>query len=361
MSTLLVWREQLQIFYAKYSFFIRTGFQFCLGFLVFYQINTNIGFMKAASSMVCTAGLAAICAFLPLIVMVMAATALVLLHFYTLSLPVAIVAALLFLLMYIFYFRFSSGKSWLVLLMASSFAMDIPFVLPIAAGLLGTPVCIVPAACGTFSYYMIHLVKGSSSTFKADDGVELVETLISFTKQTLMNQEMWVMIAAVAACILFVYSIRTLSIDHAWKFASTVGAVTAVVIGATGNVALNLHISLSPLIISAAIGVLVGLLLELIFLSVDYARTEYLEFEDDEYHYYVKAVPKIGVTVPQKSVKHINERQNTGNIGSKNIRGNNGSQASASYGTGYPERQKSADEILLERSLNKELGLDGKR
>lgn len=357
MSTLLVWREQLQMFYAKYSLFIRIVFRFCLGFLVFYQINSNIGFMKAASSTPCTAGLALICSFLPLIVMVMAATALVLLHFYTLSLPVAIVAALLFLLMYIFYFRFSSGKAWLVLLMACSFSVDVPFVLPIAVGLIGTPVCIVPAACGTFSYYMIHLVKGSSSTFKASDGVELIETLMSFTKQTLMNQEMWVMTAAVAVCILLVYSIRTLSVDHAWKFGAAVGAVTAVIIGATGNVALNLHISLSPLIISAVIGVLVGLLLEVIFLSVDYARTEYLEFEDDEYHYYVKAVPKIGVSVPQKSVKHINERQNTGNVSSKKSRGG---QTSASYGTGYLERQKSADEILLERSLNKELGLNVK-
>ena len=149
MSTLLVWREQLQIFYAKYSIFIRIGLQFALGFLVFNQINSNIGFMKAASKTPCTLGLSAVCAFLPLIVMVMAATALVLLHFYTLSLPVAIVAALLFLLMYIFYFRFSTGKSWLVLLMACSMAMNVPFVLPNAVGLLGTPAGAVPVACGT--------------------------------------------------------------------------------------------------------------------------------------------------------------------------------------------------------------------
>lgn len=360
MSTLLVWREQLQIFYAKYSMFIRIGLQFALGFLVFSQINSNIGFMKAASKMPCTLGLSAVCAFLPLIVMVMAATALVLLHFYTLSLPVAIVSALLFLLMYIFYFRFSTGKSWLVLLMACSLAIDVPFVLPIAVGLLGTPACAVPVACGTFSYYLIHLVKGSSSTFKAGDGVELVETLISFTKQSLMNQEMWIMIGAVVACILFVYSIRTRSVDHAWKIASAAGAVMAVVICTAGNIALNLHISLSPLVISGVIGVLAGLLLEVVFLSVDYARTEYLEFEDDEYHYYVKAVPKIGVTVPQKSVKHINERQNTGNIGSKKNWVDNSTQTPPAYGTGYLDRSKSADEILLERSLNKELGLDGK-
>ena len=304
--------------------------------------------------------MAAACAILPMIVMVMAATALVLLHFYTLSLPVAIVAALLFLLMYIFYFRFSTGKSWLVLLMACSLAMDVPFVLPIAAGLLGTPTCAIPVACGTFSYYLIHLVKGSSSTFKAGDGVELVETLISFTKQSLMNQEMWIMVAAAAICILFVYSIRIRSVDHAWKIASAAGAVMAVVIAAAGNITLNLHISLTPLVVSGIIGVLAGLLLEVVFLSVDYARTEYLEFEDDEYHYYVKAVPKIGVTAPQKSVKHINERQNTGNVGNKKNWVDNSTQTPASAGTGYLDRPKSADEILLERSLSKELGLDGK-
>ncbi len=360
MSTLLVWREQLQVFYAKYSVFIRIGFQFILGFLVFYLINSNVGFMEKASSTVCTLGLSAVCAVLPLIVMVMAATALLLLHFYTLSLPVAIVAALLFLLMYIFYFRFSTGKAWLVLLTAVSFALNVPFVIPIAVGLLGTPVCMVPAVCGTFSYYMIQLVKGSSSTFKAGDEVQLVETLIAFAKQALMNQEMWVMAGAVAVCILLVYCIRTRSVDHAWKIATVSGAAAGVIIGVAGNVTLNLHIALAPLIISGALGVGAGLVLELIFLSVDYVRTEHLEFEDDEYHYYVKAVPKIGVTAPQKSVKHINERQNTGNISDGKGWGSKSIQSSSSYGTGLLGNAGSADEILLQRSLNKELGLDGK-
>ena len=104
-------------------------------------------------------------------------------------------------------------------------------------------------------------------------------------------------------------------------------------------------------------GVGVGLVLELVFLSVDYVRTERLEFEDDEYHYYVKAVPKIGVTAPQKSVKHINEWQNTGVIIDGKGWGG-GIQNSSGYGTGMLGDSKSADQILLQRSLNKELGLD---
>ena len=93
-----------------------------------------------------------------------------------------------------------------------------------------------------------------------------------------------------------------------------------------------------------------GLVLELLFFSVDYSRTENIQFEDDEYYYYVKAVPKVGVAVPEKKVKRITENQpqettviredaDLNNINTEN----------------------DADDILLTRSLSKELGLEKQR
>ena len=38
----------------------------------------------------------------------------------------------------------------------------------------------------------------------------------------------------------------------------------------------------------------------------DYSRTERLEYEDDEYYYYVKAVPKASVSTSERSIKKIN-------------------------------------------------------
>ena len=128
MSTLLIWREKLQKIYAGYSGYILKGLQFLMGLILFALINSNIGFMKIASSIVCTVGLAAVCTFFPMIVMVMAATVLILVHFYALSLPIAVVAAVIFLIMYIFYFRFTPRKAWIVLLSAMAFGLKIPFV-----------------------------------------------------------------------------------------------------------------------------------------------------------------------------------------------------------------------------------------
>ena len=38
----------------------------------------------------------------------------------------------------------------------------------------------------------------------------------------------------------------------------------------------------------------------------DYTRTERLEYEDDDYYYYVKAVPKALVATSERSIKKIN-------------------------------------------------------
>ena len=43
--------------------------------------------------------------------------------------------------------------------------------------------------------------------------------------------------------------------------------------------------------------------------AVDYSRTEHLQFEDDEYYYYIKAVPKVSLAAEEKTIKRINVRQ----------------------------------------------------
>lgn len=332
MSTLLIWREKLQKIYARYSIYILKGMQFLMGLILFAMINSNIGFMKMASSVFCTIGLAVVCTFFPMIVMLMAATLLVLAHFYALSLPIMLIAAVVFVIMYIFYFRFTPKKAWIVLLSAMAFGLKLPFIVPVVFGLLGTPVWIVPAACGIMAYYMADFVKGSAAALKSVDAEGLAGSLISSAKQILGGKEMWLMIVAVVIGILVVNLVRTRAINHAWKIASAAGAVVCVVVALVGNIMLKGELSYASLVLSAAAGVVLGVALEFLFFCVDYSRTENIQFEDDEYYYYVKAVPKVGVSAPEKKVKHITEDAGNAN--------------------------DNTDDILLTRSLSKELGLE---
>ena len=93
-----------------------------------------------------------------------------------------------------------------------AFSLKIPFVIPIAFGLLGSPVWIVPASCGIITYYMTDYVKVSAAALKEADASGIAANLMSFTKQVLASKEMWLMVMAVTIGILVV----NLSVQEVW-------------------------------------------------------------------------------------------------------------------------------------------------
>ena len=205
MSTLLVWKDQIEKIYARYSFYIVKILQFVLGLCVFGLINSNIGFMKALSSTVCTVGLAAVTAFLPVGMLALVAALLVLVHLYALSLPVAGLCLAIFLVMYIFYVRFTPKKSWLVVVAAVAVALKVPYVIPVVFGLLGAPSFAVSMMLGTIVYYMLHTVKLTASAFQSGGVKELLDGIMVFTKQILANKEMWMMVVVLLLAMMVVY------------------------------------------------------------------------------------------------------------------------------------------------------------
>ena len=75
---------------------------------------------------------------------------------------------------------------------------------------------------------------------------------------------------------------------------------------------MNVSVSVGAVVLGTLGSLLLALVVEFFVLSVDYSRTEYTQFEDDEYYYYVKAVPKMSIAVSNKKVKKINSRHRTG-------------------------------------------------
>lgn len=314
MSNLFVWKEQLQTIYARQAKYIDKSLQFILGLFVFGFINVNIGYMKTASQPIATVALALICALLPLILMVILAATLILLHLYTLAMPIAIVVGTIFVLMFIFYFRLTPKKAIILLLTPLAFALKVPYVIPIAYGLVGTPIYAIPIACGTMVYYILAYVKTSATTITSSSVDGMIGKITVFAKQIFQNKEMFIIIIAFVLCLLTVYAIHKLSVDHAWTIAIASGAMVNIIAIIAGNSTFDIKTAYGALIFGNILAVVIALVLEFFVFTVDYSRTEHLEFEDDEYYYYVKAIPKISVAAPEKMVKRINERQETAAI-----------------------------------------------
>ncbi len=320
MDTIIELREKLQEVYAQHSKIIEKAFRFILAFLVFYEINKNIGFLQAAASPVVALALAVICAFLPLLFTVFGATALILAHMYGVSLGILIVVSLVFLVMYIFYFRLTPKMALAVLLTPLAFVFHMPFAVPMAYALLSTPTAMAAVACGTITYYMLEYVKVGATGLTGEDAPGLIEQLSVCTRQIFQNKEMWVAVVTFMIAFMVVYTLRRQSFNHAWTVAVIVGTVIYLVAEVAGDIAMEVAVSYGSMVLGGIAAVIVGLILEILFFTVDYSRCENLQYEDDEYYYYVKAVPKLNVAKPEKQVKHISGRDESEVMDAEEVR-----------------------------------------
>ncbi len=305
MTNLLVLREQLKRFYGKYEVYITPALKFLLAFVSFTMINQTIGYMSALNSMAIVLILALLCSFLPMNLTVVLAAGVALAHLYAFSLECAVVALAVFLLMFILYFRFSPKDTVVVLLTPLFFILKIPYAVPIAMGLIGTPASAVSVACGVIVYYVIGYMNESASVLNTFDAEGAVEKFRFIIDGVLGNKTMLIMVVAFAVTIVVVYFIRRLSVDYAWTIAIITGALVDILVLLFGDLMFNTNVSIIGLIVGSVISVLLIKVLEFFVFNVDYSRTEMVQFEDDEYYYYVKAVPKNTVATPEKRVKTI--------------------------------------------------------
>lgn len=306
-------KEYILKFYTKYSRYIDWGFKFILALLTFAFINNHVGFLPALSNPAVTLGLSVVCTFLPTIVTVIFVAANVIIQLFTFAPGIAAVCGLILVFMFAMYFRFVPGKSVILLLTPLAFTMKIPILIPIVFGLIGSPVCAVPIAFGIIIFFMLFYVKSYVAVIETVAESGAMAQIVTFAQQLFSNKEMWLIIVSFTVVLFLVYNIKRMAVDHAWEIAIAAGVLTNIILMAFGYVMLEVAISYVGLIIGSIFAAAIALVVEVFVFSVDYSRTEHLQFEDDEYYYYVKAIPKVSMTVPEKTVKKINVRQEQGN------------------------------------------------
>ena len=307
-------------YYGKYSKYVDKAVQFVLALLTFTFINQKVGFSDIASHPITTVLLSVICMLLPMQLTIVLATVAVLLQLVTVSSAMTVLASVLFVIMYVFYFRFTPKHTIILLLVPIAFMLKVPILIPVLYGLIGGPICILPISMGTIIYYMMDFVSTNSTLLQTAEETELIDLISGYANQLFTNPVLWCMIIALAITLLLVHGVRKMSIDYAWEIAIIAGILGNINVMAYGYIIMDVPLSYVELLIESLIVIVVALIVKFFVFSVDYTRTEYLQFEDDEYYYYVKAIPKASVTIPEKTVKRINERQKTGVIDAEQVK-----------------------------------------
>lgn len=305
MMTLLEFRARIRELYQKFSMYIDPMVKFLIALLVFTMINTSIGYEDRLTKAPILLLLSLLCAFTPSSVLVLVAMFVSIAHIYKASIILAILIVLIFIVLYCFFLRYTPKYGYVVLAIPILFPIHLPYAVPILLGLIANPITILPTSCGVIIYYIFYVIKEEALS---QTGISLDDTLVLYQRvieKILGNKQMIMTIIMFAVIICVVYVVRRLKIEYAYEIAIGAGAVTSIL----GFLIVDLQLDISKQIGTMVLGTIISAVLVVIIQFfrrvLDYTAVENVQFEDDDYYYYVKAVPKINVSVPQIRVKRI--------------------------------------------------------
>ncbi len=320
MTNLLVMKEYLKQFYAKYEVYLHPLTKFLLSLISLGMINSKLGYMGTINHVSIVLIVALMCSFLPRTCIILFDALFILLHLYAMALECAVVALALFLVLFLLYFRFSPKSIIAVVITPICFGLKIPYLVPVAYGLASTPASAVAVGCGVVAYYLISYMSGNAAAVSGMAADEMVTRFRFVIDGLIGNKAMLLTIVAFSITIMVVYIVRRLPIVQSWRIAILAGVLTDIMVMLIGDLMLdtNLSISILGLLGGSIVAALVGEVLRFLLFNVDYYRMERVQFEDDEYYYYVKAVPKITIAKPSKNVKKINSQRRPQHQSSQN-------------------------------------------
>lgn len=309
MTQLLVYREQIQKFYQKYSFLLNPMFRFLAGYITFSSMNRIIGYHPYLNHWYIELLCSVLCILLPGNVMLFFVTVFAVAHIYYVSAMLSVVVGIIFGVLYFAYLKFVPEQAYLIMAFPILFSMNLVYVLPILLGLIMSPLSLIPIMCGTEVYYLLLTITSVIGT-STDVNANLYHVVV---QQFFGNEEMFVLMFVFYIIALVVYFIRNRAIQFIYEKAILTGGILNLILLLTVNFLFALDMEVISIFWGTFASVFIVFVIQFMRVMLTYASVENLQFEDDEYVYYVRAVPKASVAAPRKRIKRFAVRKFTEN------------------------------------------------
>ena len=121
----------------------------------------------------------------------------------------------------------------------------------------------------------------------------------------LSDKAMLLTILVFVLVIAVTYIIYRQSFEYSWLIAIGTGTILGIILFLVGGIVLEADVNILVIFLGSIGGAVIALIAQFFKGVLDYSRTETVQFEDDEYYYYVKAVPKVKVSEQNVKVQKI--------------------------------------------------------
>ncbi len=297
-------RDNIKIFYAKYPIQIGFLIKFLICLASMLVINDMVGYKSVVNNVAADLLVSIICMFLPVRLIAIVLSFVITYNLSGLSVYAALAMFAIYVVLYLVFFRFTPELGMILVITPVLARLNIAYCIPVIAGLMYSPVAIIPVVFGLLVYNVLNAVCLDSSWAVATeiDGIDLVT---SMSVDVIKNSTFLLMAVCFSAVLIVTFVIRRLSVNYSHYIAIGSGVLLNILVMLIGAYAFDLSKTISVLwvIFGSIISIVIAVVADFFILTVDYARTERVQYEDDEYYYYVKAVPKIVIKEEADAVR----------------------------------------------------------
>ena len=307
MIQLLLIRDSIKNVVTKYNAAITPIFRFLAAFVTFALINGNLGYNEKLTGISVIVLLSAISAFFPMGVTVFFAGLLMVWHIYSASMFLSLIFIIIIAILYFMLMRLAPGYSALVIAVPVLSFFHLEALTPMAVGLTGSPISVFAMIPGILISVLFNIIKEavkmSSGSMQIEDNLQ---TYIFVIKSLVENKLMVLMIAAAIGVFFATYICRRLAVSHAYILGIIVGMIVNLIIMIVGGLAFEVNVDVLWIFLGTILSGGLALVVQFFKYLLDYSSVEHLQFDDDDYFYYVTAVPKLSVTSPDLNILKIN-------------------------------------------------------
>lgn len=309
MTKMLEIKEFLISFYKKFEKIIMPVIKFIIALITLINLKEFFGYNNILDKTIVNIALAALVTFIPGSWFLLILIALVSAQLMVVSIEATIIMTIGMLVVYLLFVRIFPKMSYFVILVPLCFVLKIGYIVPIIAGLFFGPTSIIAIATGVLVYKFASYLPGLIQV-KSESLYDMPETIMSMYKYVMnaltQDSGMILTVMVFISVLLVTYIISKLELDYVWYIAIGAGALVNVLGFILGAVVFKeADISIIGVLLGSIVAVLICSLVQFMRFSLDYSRAEKVQFEDDEYYYFVKALPKVKITRTQRAIRKI--------------------------------------------------------
>lgn len=276
-----------------------------------FLLRANCGYNELISNTWVMLVIGIFCAFAPAKILVLILVFYALVQFFTLSSGVGVICALILMAAYLIYFRFGPSYIYLMLLIPVLSMARLPLLIPLILAVTGSFDMLAVIIFGDLIYYMIRYVNLNAAVISGMTDQSEYAKMTLAAKGIFTNVEFLYTAVIFIVVFLLIHYMKRININQANSLSICAGGGLYIILSLIANLIFEtLTVSrLVNIVAGAAAAVIIAVIIVYALLPLDYTRLETFEFEDDEYHYYVRAIPKVVISKESVRVKKINTRK----------------------------------------------------